>query len=218
MSHINQALAAAFADRYEQIYTCSFLLTRNEVAAKNATMQTFLHLGAEKQVFPSPRTAELALFGWLLHNCEDFYYRKLRRLPSRRSLAASFPVSDRLYAFLRRPLPQRTAFALRHVLGCTLEESAALIKKSPAAVTALLPEGPADELLADLCKLSVTAEDKEQLESDLYLRFSERSVGVENKLLHIRSVFQRAAVVLAVLVLGLFAYAVYFAGSFAVGG
>ena len=218
MSQINPALDAAFAARYEQVYTCAFLLTRNEPAARATTLQTFLHLGAEKQEFPTERAAELALFGWLLHNCEDFYYRKLRRLPSKNAVAVSFPVSDELFGLLRQPLPRRTTFALHHVLGCTAEETASLMKKSPKAVAAFLPQGSSDRLLADLQKLPLSAEGKEQMESDLYLRFTERSVGVENALLQARWVFQRAAVVLAVLVLGLFAYAIYFATSFANGG
>ena len=220
VSHVNSSFAPAFDAWYPQVYTCCFLLTRHEGAARQVAMQIFLHLGAAKESFASPRAAELALFGWLLHNCEDFYYRKLRRLPRRSTLAEqlSFPPGDNLYALLRQPLPRRTAFALHHCLGCTLEESAALMKKSPKAVAALFDEPSATEMLSELCKLPLTTEDKEQMESDIYLRFSERSVGVENKLRDIRTLFQRLAVVLAVLVLGLFVFSVYYATKYAGGG
>jgi len=219
MPHVNPFLDSTFDLFYEHIYTCCFLFTRHEAAARQVAMQTFLHLGAEKEAFTSPRAAELALFRWLLHNCEDFYYRKLRRLPRRRKLAAqlSFPLSDTLYALLRQSLPRRTAFALHHCLGCTLEETAVLMKKTPAAVTALLPQSAAADMCAALRTLPIAAGDKAQMSDEIYLRFTERSVGAENKLRNLRTFFGRLVIVLAALVLCLFAYSIYYATKYAGG-
>jgi len=219
--HINPALAPALCTWYRQVYTCCFLLTRHEGSAKQTAMQTFLHLGAEKECFPSLRKAELALFGWLLHNCEDFYYRKLRRIPRQQTLASqlTFPLHADLYALLRQSLPQRIAFALHHVLGCTTEEAAMLMKKPLAVVNALLAgqESSAASMLTALNQLPLTIEDREQMHDDLHLRFTERSVGVENKLRDIRSRFQRFVVILAVAVLILFAFSIYYATKHANG-
>lgn len=186
------------------VYRLCLLLTRHPKAAKAHTFEAFLRLGAAKDPNIGRNDAKNLLFSAALRLCEDYYLRRMRRAPGRADLLAmDFPVTDALFAALRLPTAARRALGLT-LAGFSADEIRQLAGKSAArAAESLSPIHM--EAVRAVC---LSEDDAQTLSDDVYARFAERSVGVENALHAIHFGFMRVAPYLALLVLALFALAV----------
>lgn len=197
---------------HEQIGALCFVLTRSRRGADYAAFQAFLRLGGAKNAEIGEPEARLLLFGSAVRLCDDFYLKKLRRKPRRSDLQAMdlpFPVTDSLTALLSLGFARRAALALAH-FGFSREEIAGLLRRSPRAAGNLLaaPGIPGWEEALDALRMG---EDEAAALSDrIYERFAVRTVSVENAIHDARNAFDRLAPLLALGVLALFAFAVWY--------
>lgn len=187
---------------FADVYRLCFLLCRQPGAAMEQTFQAFLRLGAGQPA--DAQAARTLLFSAAVRQCEDYYLRKPHRKPRRAALEGMglpFPITDALWRALSLPFGQRAALGL---LAADFPPDALKplgAGHAPKDATALL----------DAARAITTAEDAEQAMSDrVYVRFAERSVGVENRIHAARSRFDRLAPWLALAALALFAFAAWF--------
>ena len=134
----------------------------------------------------------------------------MRRMPNRKALEAMnlpFPVTDSLYVFLKRPLMQRGALCLAQS-GFSEAEIAKIAGRS-AAQFACSSTPEAVSAREAVSSIVFAEDDAHAMNDEIYARFEERSVGVENAIHDFRIRFDRLAPYLALAVLVLFAVAVY---------
>ena len=134
----------------------------------------------------------------------------MRRLPGRKALegmSLPFPVTDNLCAFLKLPLAQRGAFCLAHA-GFSEAEIAKIAGKS-AAHFACSSTPKADSAREAVSSILFDESDADAMSDEIYARFAERSVGVENRIHDFRIGFDKIAPYLALAVLAIFAIAVF---------
>lgn len=189
------------------VYSFCLLLVQTPGDARQAVFQTFLYLGARGELL-APEEERAQVFAYALRSCEDYFYRKGRRPIRRRELegALAFPVEDGLWHLIRRPLKEKAAFYLVACLGCPAEEAGRALGESAGRVEKLAKGDGAYEREALVQAVSGIAPDPEWAEGlldELYFRFEERSVGVENRLRDLRLNVDRAVpwVALAVILL-----------------
>jgi DNA-directed RNA polymerase specialized sigma24 family protein len=200
----------------DEVYRCCFLLTMDPYSAADAFFQTFLYLGAEPKALEDDAAETVRLFSFALRTCEDFYYRKLRRVPKRKHLEATklpFPVTDALWALLRQPFRKKARFFLADYLGLDEAVVNQLLGRRVGALS--LPYG-SDVLTQAVAAIVPDHWFADETMDKLVMRFDERSVGVENRLLRARSTMDRLVpwIALALLALGL--VAVWIAGKYSV--
>ena len=194
-----------------QIGALCFLLCRDRVGADYAAFQSLLRLGGAKNKDIPEKEARMLLFRSAVRLSDDFYLKKMRRMPKKTQLQAMnlhFPVTDALIALLRLPFYRRAALALAH-FGFNQEETAAILgrraqhdRKPPATP----PEGFAETLDAML----LTEDQMLELSDRIYESFSVRTVSVENAIHDLRNGFDRIAPYQAAAVFALCAYAVWY--------
>lgn len=189
-----------------------YLLCRNRRDSLDVAFQSLLRLGGAKDPEIGEKEARMLLFKSAVRLCDDYYLKKMRRLPSKKKLAAQnlpFEVTDSLYALLRLPFKKRAALALSR-FGFSESEISEILHVRPQAVSSLLAAPGIPDWEQALDSLLLT-EDEQLVMSDRILeRFSERSVGVENAIHDARNLFDRAAPLMALGVLLLFAFSVWF--------
>ena len=189
-----------------------YLLCRNRHDSLDVAFQSLLRLGGTKDTEIGENDARMLLFKSAVRLCDDYYLKKMRRLPSKKKLAAQnlpFEVTDSLYALLRLPFKKRAALALSRFVFSESEISE-ILHVRPQAVSSLLAAPGIPDWEQALDSLLLT-EDEQLVMSDRILeRFSERSVGVENAIHDARNLFDRAAPLMALGVLLLFAFSVWF--------
>ena len=198
-----------FQEWYEDVYRLCFLLVPSTHNAYHCTFHVFLRLGARTEPILPPEKLRAFLIRQTLEVCGDFYLRKPHRRPDREQLSKSFsgPLGDSLWAVFSLPLKARAAFYLRYCMGLSEAECAALVGSQ--AIRVPDPASAAQEYA------SITLGENRAgvLLDEIYLRFQERSVGLENRLMHIRSTIDRLVPWLALGVLLLCAAAaIYTAG------
>ena len=199
-----------FSAWHADVYRLCFAMTASAKDARDLTFKTFLRLGAAKDPKIKEKGAKFLLFSSGYTLCVDFFGKKMRRMPSRKALEAMnlpFPVTDNLCVLLKYPLARRGALCLAKI-GFSEAEIAKIAGKSAAQFAcASTPEtAAAREAVSSI----VCAEDDADAMSDeIYTRFEERSVGVENAIHDFRIRFDRLAPYLALAVLTVFAVAVY---------
>ena len=199
-----------FSAWHADVYRLCFAMTASAKDARDLTFKTFLRLGAAKDPKIKEKGAKFLLFSSGYTLCVDFFGKKMRRMPSRKALEAMnlpFPITDNLCALLKHPLKQRGALCLAQS-GFSEDEIAKIAGRSAAQFAcASTPEtAAAREAVSSI----VCAEDDADAMSDeIYTRFEERSVGVENAIHDFRIRFDRLAPYLALAVLTVFAVAVY---------
>lgn len=125
-----------------------------------------------------------------------------------------FPVTDGLYVFLKRPLMQRGALCLAQS-GFSEAEIAKIAGRS-AAQFACSSTPEAVSAREAVSSIVFAEDDAHAMNDEIYARFEERSVGVENAIHDFRIRFDRLAPYLALAVLVLFAVAVYVSFKMAV--
>jgi len=198
-----------------QIGALCCLLCRNRRDSLDVAFQSLLRLGGAKDCEIGESEARMLLFKSAVRLCDDYYLKKMRRLPSKKKLLAQnlpFEMTDSLYALLRLPFKKRAALALSH-FGFSQSEISEILRVRPQTVVSLLaaPAIPGWEAALDSLLLT---EDEQLVMSDRILeRFSERSVGVENAIHDARNLFDRAAPLMALGVLALFAFSVFYVNS-----
>lgn len=190
MSAINPCLDSLVKDWYAEVYSFCFIMTGHEEAAREITFQTFLYAGADEHFPQEEHAVHLQMMTYAVRTCEDYYLRRIRPRPDRKQLEQllNFPIRDPLYQFLCDSLVQKAAIVLRFHHGFTIQEIADILKLRPKKVSYLVEKGyffDPTEYRAFAPK-SDPDDTIAQFSDELYLRFEERSVGVENKLRSIR--------------------------------
>lgn len=212
MSGICASFDIFFGQWHDSAYRLCLILCRNPRHALNLTFQAFLRLGAAKNAEIGEEEAKFLLFSSCVRLCDDYYLKKMRRRIKRDAWqgAVSFPVSDALMKMLDLPFSQRAALCLS-LEGFTAEDIARMLhgcgRRAPHKPIAPLPGW--QEALEAVC---LSPEEADALSDRIYARFSERSVALENSLHALRSRFDRAAPLLALAVLALFAFAIWYTG------
>jgi len=203
----------AYYDKWSaQTGALCYLLCRNRRDSLDVAFQSLLRLGGAKDKEIAEDDARMLLFKSAVRLSDDYYLKKMRRLPSRKKLDAQplpFPMTDSLYAFIKLPFKKRAALALSQ-FGFSESGIAELLHVSPQAASSLLAD-PAIPGWQEAVQSTLLTEDEQYIMSDrITERFLERSVGVENFIHDARNLFDRAAPFLALAVLALFAFAVWF--------
>ncbi len=199
-----------FAAWNQDVYRLCFAMTENAKDACNLTFKTFLRLGAAKDPQMKEKDAKFLLFSSGFTLCVDYFGRKMRHRPDRKALDAMnlpFPITDNLCALLKHPLKQRGALCLAQS-GFSEDEIAKIAGRSAAQFAcASTPE--AASAREAVSSIVFAEDDADAMNDEIYARFEERSVGVENKIHDIRIRFDQIAPYLALAVLAIFAVAVY---------
>lgn len=195
-----------------EIGALCFLLMGNRVDSRDVAFQSFLRLGGSKAPEIARPDARMLLFGAAIRLCDDYYLKKLRKPVTRRSLSLQnlpLPVTGELLALFRLPFRRRAALALSH-FGFSCAEIAQLLKIREAAAAQLTAD-PGISGWENLIDAMAATEDESLILNDrIYERFAVRSVGVENAIHDARNAFDRAAPYLALAVIALFAFSVWF--------
>ena len=199
-----------FAAWNQDVYRLCFAMTENAKDACNLTFKTFLRLGAAKDPQMKEKDAKFLLFSSGFTLCVDYFGRKMRHRPDRKALDAMnlpFPITDNLCALLKHPLKLRGALCLAQS-GFSEDEIAKIAGRSAAQFAcASTPE--AASAREAVSSIVFAEDDADAMNDEIYARFEERSVGVENKIHDIRIRFDQIAPYLALAVLAIFAVAVY---------
>ena len=194
-----------------QVGALCFLLCRDKNGADYAAFQSFLRLGGTKNKDIPENEARMLLFKSAVRLSDDFYLKKMRRMPRPEQLLGMglhFPVTTPLYTLLCQNFYRRAALALTH-FGFTKKEISDITGRTVQGVEKLLADQPEgweaalDSMLPDEDMLI-------DLNDRIYERFSVRTVSVENVLHDLRNGFDRIAPYLAAVVFALCAYAVWY--------
>lgn len=110
-------------------------------------------------------------------------------------MSLPFPITDNLCVFLKLPLAQRGAFCLAHA-GFSEAEIAKIAGKS-AAHFACSSTPKADSAREAVSSILFDEGDADAMSDEIYARFAERSVGVENRIHDFRIGFDKIAPYLA---------------------
>ena len=217
MSKICARFDDYFARHANQIGALCLLLCRDRKGADYAAFQSLLRLGGAKDPQIGDADARMLLFSSAVRLCDDFYLKKMHRMPSRARLEAMglhFPVTPALLSLMRLPFARRAALALFR-FGFSLQEIAILLHKSEKHAQALIadPDIPGWEEALD--SMLMTEDQLLEMSDRIYERFAERSVGVENAIHDLRNAFDRAAPFLALLALAICALAVWYVKTLA---
>ena len=92
---------------FPSIYQCCFLLCSDSSAARQVTFQVFLRMGSIDKSFGTKEEEMYALFQWVIHDCENYFYRKPRRKPNQKRLTNQ---QESLITLLRFPFTKKAAF------------------------------------------------------------------------------------------------------------
>ena len=188
-----------FSRWYPDIRRLCFAMTEYELDARNLAFKTFLRLGAAKDPQIKENDAKFLLFSSGFTLCVDYFGRKPRRLPDKKALegmSLPFAVTDNLCVFLKLPLARRGAFCLAHA-------------GKSAAHFAFSSTPKADSAREAVSSILFDESDADAMSDEIYARFAERSVGVENRIHDFRIGFDKIAPYLALAVLAIFAIAVF---------
>ena len=173
-----------FSRWYPDIRRLCFAMTENDKDARNLAFKTFLRLGAAKDPQIKENDAKFLLFSSGFTLCVD-----------------------NLCVFLKLPLARRGAFCLAHA-GFSEAEIAKIAGKS-AAHFACSSTPKADSAREAVSSILFDEGDADAMSDEIYARFAERSVGVENRIHDFRIGFDKIAPYLALAVLAIFAIAVF---------
>lgn len=194
-----------------QIGALCFLLCRDKQGADYAAFQSLLRLGGTKNKDIPEDEARMLLFKSAVRLCDDFYLKKMRRMPRPEHLLGMglhFPVTTPLYTLLCQNFHRRAALALLH-FGFTEKEISDITGRTVQGVQKLLA-APPDGWEEALDSMLLTEDQMLSLNDRIYERFSERTVSVENFIHDLRNGFDRIAPYLAAVVFALCAYAVWY--------
>lgn len=205
-----------FETYYEQwhgeIGALCYILCRSRAGSLDVAFQTFLRLGGAKNPDIGHKEARFLLYNSAVRLCDDYYLKKMHRMPGRKKLEAQdlpFAVTDALYALMRLPFRRRAALALTQ-FGFSQDELAEILGVRAGAVQKLTEDPGIEGWQNALESVKLTEDEALEMNDRIYTRFAERSVGVENAIHDARNAFDRALPYLATAVLAIFALAVWY--------
>ena len=203
---VYEGFEACAAQETSALYRLCLLLTRRREVARERAFDALLRLAARDE--KDPRSDQILLLGAAVRLCEDWELRQMRRAPSRRERqnlvrALSLP-EEGWESACRLPFAARAALALTSA-GLSPEDIGQIAgKRAQGAAKSLPPEAlHASEAIV------LSPEEAQLLCDRVYDRFSERDVRLENQLHALHARFERAAPLLALCVLALFALALW---------
>ena len=188
------------------------LLVQNRADAQDVAFQTFLRLGGAKDHEIGEEAARILLFGSAVRLCDDYYLKKMHRRPNRKKLeqmSLPFPVTDALVSLLHLPFQRQAALALTQ-FGFSRSEVAEILGVRPQKAARLCADPGIPGWQDALSSMEMTEDEALTLSDRIYERFAVRSVDVENAIHDARNAFDRIAPILALLVLALFALAIWY--------
>jgi len=197
---------------HREIGALCYILCRDRAGANDVAFQTFLRLGGAKDPEISESDARFLLYHSAVRLCDDYYLKKMHRMPGRKALSAQdlpFPVTDGLYALMCLPFRRRAALALAQ-FGFSQRELAKILGVRAGTVQKLTADPGIDGWQEALESVKLTEDEALLMNDRIYTRFAERSVGVENAIHDARNAFDRALPYLAAAVICLFALAVWY--------
>ena len=214
MAKICASFDSFFESWHQPLWRLCFIITRGRAPANELAFQALLRLGAAKDPHIPEAEARMLLFERAVYLGFDYYSHRPHRLPKIETIKNGrliFPVTDGLYALMKLPLARRCALCLL-AEGFTQEEIAAALRVRPAKAARLCADPGIPHWREDLLAVAMPEEDVQALCDRVYERFAERSVGVENAIHAVRQGFDRIAPLLALAVLALFAFSVWYVG------
>ena len=212
MSKICTNFDAYYEKWHREIGALCYILCRDRAGANDVAFQTFLRLGGAKNPDIGEEDARFLLYHSAVRLCDDYYLKKMHRMPSRKKLETQslpFPVTDALLALMRLPFRRRAALALMQ-FGFSGEELAKILGARESSLSRLTAEPGIDGWQDALENIKPTEDEALIMSDRIYTRFAERSVGVENAIHDARNAFDRALPYLAAAVLALFALAIWY--------
>ncbi|MBE7005476.1 MAG: hypothetical protein E7425_14560 [Ruminococcaceae bacterium] len=173
-------------------YRFCLLLTARTHKAEDAAFQGFLYLAERTDELPDARRE---LYRCLYRAAEDALYRK-DAAPMKKAAfveLSGLTVSDGLWRWMKQPLKQRAAlFLVRCALFSAADAAAILGVRAERVEKWLAAAGDVGTLCAELAAWEPSPAWAEQLGDNLLMRWQERNVPLENRLLRIRSAADRA--------------------------
>lgn len=217
-------------DRFPDVYRLCFLLTGEPSAAWQTAFQTFLYMGTQQEPFPEEDDEQNVLWSWCVRTCTDYYYRKIRRRKRRDRFEQDVPfsVSDNLWSLLGMPFRKKAVIFFTDYLGFTPERTEYILSGraanqkskhvvSPSESTKQTPTGQQHEAWREAAASICTAPDgASQLLGEIYLRFEERNVPLENKLRNLRYWWDHAVIWIAAAIVLLFVAAAWYTAQIVV--
>jgi len=212
MSKICTHFESYYEQWHREIGALCYILCRDRSGANDVAFQTFLRLGGAKNPEIGEQEARFLLYNSAVRLCDDYYLKKMRRMPGRRKLQAQnlpFPVTDALYAFMRLPFRRRAALTLMQ-FGFSQDERAKILGVRAGTAQKLTADPQIDGWQEALESVGLTEDEALIMNDRIYTRFAERSVGVENAIHDARNAFDRALPYLAAAVFFICALAVWY--------
>lgn len=214
MAKICDAFDSFFASWHQPLWRLCFVITRGRAPADELAFQALLRLGAAKDPHIGEVQARMLLFERAVYLGYDYFGHRPHRLPKLETIKNGrliFPVTDGLYALMKLPLSRRCALCLL-AEGFSQAEIAAILHVRPGKAARLCQDPGIARWREDLLAVAQAEEDVQRLSDRVYERFAERSVGVENAIHAVRQGFDRIAPFLALAVLALFAFSIWYVG------
>lgn len=196
---------------HAEIYRFCLVLALDTGAARELTFQAYLRLGAGGPGMDEA-SARMALYAAAFSVAEAYHLKKLRRRAGKRRLCEALGLNDAdpFIAYLQKPFLCRAAAQLLHIAGFTPEDTGKILRLRPQRA-ARLGDMPEMERIRGACLALPLEEDAQSALSDrLYLRFAERSVAFETRMLDLRQKFDRLVPYIALLILLVCAFAVLY--------
>ena len=201
---------------YTEIYIFCLVLVLDAKVAKEMTFQAYLRLGASRPGLDKA-SARIALYAYAFAVSEAYSLKKMRRKPSKKKLGESLGTdeADSVITYLRRPFLCRASSYLLHIACFSVEEAGRILHVGPKRVMRLGNEPNMDRVEAACEKLHPGEEWQNELSDRLHMRFSERNVAFETRALDMKQKFDRIVPYLALGILVLSAFAVYYSWNVA---
>ena len=212
MSRICTHFDAYFGKWSAPVGALCMLLVQSRADAQDVAFQSFLRLGGTKDHEIGEEAARLLLFKSTVRLCDDYYLKRMHRRPSRKRLAQMalpFPITDALVSLFRLPFRRQAALALMQS-GFSSDEVGEILGIRAQKAARLCADPGIPGWQEALASMRMTEDEALMLSDRICERFSERSVDGENAIHDARNAFDRAAPVLALLVLALFALAIWY--------
>lgn len=196
---------------HEEVYRFCLVLVLDTKTAEEMTFQAFLRLGASPPNMEEA-SARKALYASAYGVSKAYYLKKLRRKPSKKSLQAMLGTGEveKFGAYLRMPFQCRAAAFLLHIAAFSPEDAAKILGVHPNRVEQIGNVPDVESIAAAIFALRRSVDAQNGLSDRLYMRFSERSVAFETRMLDMRHKFDRIVPYVALFILILFACAFFF--------
>lgn len=202
------------ANWHEEIYRFCLVLVLDTRVAEEMVFQAYLRLGASTPGIDEAE-ARRVLYSAAFRVSGAHQLKKLRRRPGKKTLCEAFEETsaEPLGTYLRKPLLCKAAAFLLHIASFSPETAGKILGISPSKASRLGNIPNMDAIASACFALRRSENAKSDLSDKLYVRFSERNVAFETRMLDMRHRFDRIVPYLALGVLLLFAFAVYYTST-----